>query len=408
MVNLYALVVRRIALCLSLLVLGTGCGLAAQGHVNSADEVLLDHIAGKLELVGPNANYWERVDFKQQSEESSPLRGGFLPGGVLPEGEAGKVVANDIPLPALESLTRCTSLKASRLKPIRYAMNFNVYVRKNGEAVSGYVASSTLSDRDTMVCLLGALRATVWPMGAMVVPVAKALIAQPAPVLPPPAVGDRPSGIYPKQPSPGSQPQGEPGGFRIPFVGVIRFAAPVLVGGLVFVTITLLPQETAPHWLDELNPITRRPYVSLEEYQGVSRLPPEEIQRLQQIRAGKSDAPAAPASTPSPQAQAQPAPQKQPECPRNEVFVPERTDNSTGCTDKNGNVRCYSRKHSPCAGVHTHGVLHYQEIRRGVCIAAQRKAVRCEGPFTVSGPCGSVPTVECRTGGSQVSGIHEE
>jgi hypothetical protein len=98
------------------------------------------------------------------------------------------------------------------------------------------------------------------------------------------------------------------------------------------------------------------------------------------------------------------APPPSPYCPRNESFVPERTDNSTGCTDKKGNVRCYSEKHRPCAGVHTHGMLHYQEIRRGVCTEVAKQAVRCDGPFTVSGPCGSVSTVECGKGGPEISG----
>lgn len=103
-----------------------------------------------------------------------------------------------------------------------------------------------------------------------------------------------------------------------------------------------------------------------------------------------------------------PLPPRLPDCPRNESFSPIRTDNATGCTDKNGNVRCYSSKHHPCAGVHTHGKLSYQEIRNGVCKAVERRAVRCEGPFKVSGSCGSTPTVECKTGGTETSGTLEE
>lgn len=113
----------------------------------------------------------------------------------------------------------------------------------------------------------------------------------------------------------------------------------------------------------------------------------------------------APAAAPTPQV---PPPPPQPDCPRNESFVPIRTDNATGCTDKKGNVRCYSSKHRPCAGVHTHGKLRYQEVRNGVCKSIEKKAVRCDGPFEVTGQCGSVSTVECNSGGSQVSGIHED
>jgi hypothetical protein len=101
-----------------------------------------------------------------------------------------------------------------------------------------------------------------------------------------------------------------------------------------------------------------------------------------------------------------PLPPSPPNCPRNERFVPEDTHNATGCTDKNGNIRCYTRRHFPCAGVHTHGILKYQEIRSGICKEiAKPNAVRCEGPFKVSGPCGSVSTVECRDGGPQTSGV---
>lgn len=123
---------------------------------------------------------------------------------------------------------------------------------------------------------------------------------------------------------------------------------------------------------------------------------------------------ASPSSEPKPQPTPQP-PQKTgpsspiplPYCPRNESFIPIHTDNATGCIAKNGHLRCYSRRHDPCAGVHTHGRIRYQEIRNGICKSVEDKAVRCEGPFIISGSCGSVPTVECKTGGPEVSGIHE-
>jgi hypothetical protein len=62
-------------------------------------------------------------------------------------------------------------------------------------------------------------------------------------------------------------------------------------------------------------------------------------------------------------------------------------------------------RHSPCAGVHTHGRLRYQEIRNGICTEVDKEAVRCEGPFKVAGPCGSVSTVGCGDGGPEISGI---
>jgi hypothetical protein len=119
-------------------------------------------------------------------------------------------------------------------------------------------------------------------------------------------------------------------------------------------------------------------------------------------------APAPTSAPPPPPPPPQPPPPPPPNCPRNEKFVPERTDNSMGCTDKKGNIRCYSRRHSPCVGVHTHGILHFQEVRRGICTPVHSKAVRCEGTFTVSGPCDSVPTVECGAVGSASSGVFED
>lgn len=103
-----------------------------------------------------------------------------------------------------------------------------------------------------------------------------------------------------------------------------------------------------------------------------------------------------------------PHPPPPPDCPRNESFIPERTDDARGCIAKSGHLRCYSAKHPPCAGVHTHGKRRYQEIRKGICVSVEKRAVRCDGPFTISGPCGSVPTVDCKTGGLEISGIYNE
>ncbi|MBL8716518.1 MAG: hypothetical protein JNL79_11015 [Myxococcales bacterium] len=90
-------------------------------------------------------------------------------------------------------------------------------------------------------------------------------------------------------------------------------------------------------------------------------------------------------------------------CPRNESFSPERTDDASGCTDKKGALRCKSARHYPCDGVHTHGTLSYNEVRSGKCVAVKKKAVRCDGAFTVGGACvGS--TVECGAGGPYTSG----
>ena len=85
-------------------------------------------------------------------------------------------------------------------------------------------------------------------------------------------------------------------------------------------------------------------------------------------------------------------------CPRNESFEG-RTDNARGCNDRNGQLRCFSKRHFPCAGVHSQGFVSYQEVRRGQCIKIRRKAVRCEGAFEHLGACGQRSTVECGQGG---------
>jgi hypothetical protein len=103
-----------------------------------------------------------------------------------------------------------------------------------------------------------------------------------------------------------------------------------------------------------------------------------------------------------------PIPPQPPDCPRNESFTAKDTHNATGCFDKKGNLRCYAGKHFPCAGVHTHGMLRYQELRRGICLEVEKAAVRCEGPFKVAGPCGSVSTTKCGDGGQEISGTFED
>jgi hypothetical protein len=113
-----------------------------------------------------------------------------------------------------------------------------------------------------------------------------------------------------------------------------------------------------------------------------------------------------PAGDPGTTGPTPPVPPKPPDCPRNERFTPDHTDDARGCIDKKGNLRCYSGRHAPCAGVHTHGILKYQELRNGICKEITKyNAVRCEGPFMVTGSCGSVSTTECRDGGPEISGV---
>jgi hypothetical protein len=106
------------------------------------------------------------------------------------------------------------------------------------------------------------------------------------------------------------------------------------------------------------------------------------------------------------------------DCPRNERFVPDHTDDARACVFTKSSscappapprLRCFESRHYPCAGVHTHGKLIYQEIRNSVCVQVVKpRAVRCDGPLEVVGECGSMSTVECREGGPQTSGIYEE
>ena len=87
-----------------------------------------------------------------------------------------------------------------------------------------------------------------------------AFLAQPAPALPPPEFGDRPSGIYPKQaPEPG---------WRIPRIFVIPLG-PIAAAGVVFGILYFWSDNDAPAWASELNPITREPYTSLGEFRPI-------------------------------------------------------------------------------------------------------------------------------------------
>jgi hypothetical protein len=147
--------------------------------------------------------------------------------------------------------------------------------------------------------------------------------------------------------------------------------------GASYITVTIFVQGTSKHW-----PSLPKPQI----------WPPTKPAPTQP----------APATSTGP---TPPIPPQPPDCPRNESFTPERTDNATGCFTKKGKLQCYASRHPPCEGVHTHGRSKYQEVRRGTCVEVDKEAVRCDGPFKVAGPCGSVATVECGTEGWASSGI---
>jgi hypothetical protein len=154
----------------------------------------------------------------------------------------------------------------------------------------------------------------------------------------------------------------------------------VFLMGASYITVTLFVQGTSKHW-----------------------------PTLSKLKIGQptQPTPTQPAPTTS-TGPTPPMPPKPPDCPRNESFVPDHTDDARGCYTKKGKLQCFSRRHHPCAGVHTHGLLKYQEIRRDICMEVEDGAVRCEGHFIIVGPCGSVPTVLCRDGGPETSGIYPD
>lgn len=72
-----------------------------------------------------------------------------------------------------------------------------------------------------------------------------------------------------------------------PVGGPLRFLGPLAIG----LTVFLWPNETAPPWLDELNPITGEPYGSLEEYRWIWRLTPEQRDYMRRLDQAKRERP---------------------------------------------------------------------------------------------------------------------
>lgn len=210
-----------------------------------------------------------------------------------------------VPRAVAEKLANCVSQSSGQLKPIEHAMVFNVYVTNEGRAVSAFVAQSTLGNRQTEACMVNVLRKTSWPgkveavAAAPTAAVSKVFLAQPAPVMPQPDSGPE-SGIRRIQP-----PLTEPRGVRIPRIFVIPLN-PLAAAAVVFGILYFWSDNDAPAWASELNPITRQPYTSLQEYEEVRRLPAEEIKRQrEQITNSQSQPPPAPAPPPAPDIKAQ-------------------------------------------------------------------------------------------------------
>jgi len=277
--------------------------------------------------------------------------------------------AGHLPERVVERLWDCGKRGPTALQPVSYTIAFDVFMDPDGQVDNVALRSSTLHLDEVEACMEKALHRLS----------ERALDAS--------LRRREPTSPLPLSPETRAL-------FANPLVIPAGAAQTVLVVGFLMVTVVVFYQvvrNTQTHGPPPAQPQVEDP-------------PKPEPPKPAPQTAGdpKTTGPTPPLPPPPP-----PPPQPV-DCPRNESFAPIRTDNATGCTDKKGNVRCYSSKHPPCAGVHTHGKLSYQEIRSGVCKAVQKNAVRCDGAFKVAGPCGSTPTVECRVGGPKISGIHEE
>lgn len=272
-----------------------------------------------------------------------------------------------LPERMLDKLTDCGKQGPKPLGRMEYTVEFNVVVTEDGHVEDVQLRTSTLPLAEVEACMIHALYELSRPAEALslwrrnlasdvaLAPEARALVSQ------------------------GAEP--------VELFALVGAAAATLVVGYVAYRVYV-------HYFVAQHHTKHRPHNAPPQ----TEEPPKPGKDTKPEPQGNSRT-----EDPTP-----PVPSLPPDCPRNESFSPIRTDNATGCTDKNGNVRCYSSKHHPCAGVHTHGKLSYQEIRNGVCKTVERKAVHCEGLFVVSGSCGSAPTVECKGGGPEISGTHEE
>ena len=278
-----------------------------------------------------------------------------------PEGCGGATPVAEVPGGVAWQLEACAVAHQHHLGSAELAVRFDVELSSDGQVDSVALRDATFSDRELELCMASAVqslseedlpvrRSEARPREA-VAPESRALFAQSHAAM---ACLASP-----------------------PCVLTLGFLM-----GASYLTVVLYVRATSTHRPPVAKPQLRQPPTP-------TQAPP-------------------PAGDPSTTGPTPPLPPAPPDCPRNESFAPIKTDNATGCTDKKGNLRCYSRKHAPCAGVHTHGILSYQEIRNGVCKEVRPKAVRCEGPFKISGPCGSVSTVECGDGGLEISGTFED
>lgn len=211
-----------------------------------------------------------------------------------------------MPEQVAQRLEGCQRQGSSRLRRIEHTVRLHVYVNNEGQGVSAYLEASTLGDHETEACLVSALRTAWWPTAEVAAqttaPAPQSFMAMQAEPAPLPVEPGPVSGIRPTQPP--AEPIPPPRTFQW------RFPPPALVGPIVFITVFLWPNELAPPWLSELNPITRGPYLSRDEYDAIRKLPPAEIERRR-----KEHGPTG--ADPNPSATGQPVP------PPGEAAAPE-------------------------------------------------------------------------------------
>lgn len=117
------------------------------------------------------------------------------------------------------------------------------------------------------------------------------LLAPPGPTAPVTPTPTRPPlRLVPPEPVPG------PG----PGPGVRPIGPPIAVPIIIGIIILFTPSETAPPWMDEINPITGEPYSSPEEYDWVRRLDNAQRDYLRRLSEGTRPAPV-PTPTPVPE-----------------------------------------------------------------------------------------------------------
>jgi hypothetical protein len=83
---------------------------------------------------------------------------------------------------------------------------------------------------------------------------------------------------------------------------------PALLGAAVFLVVLLWPSETAPRWMDELNPITGAPYGSPDEYEWTRRLSDPQQDYLRRLLRARETMGPATTSHPDPGSAADPGP----------------------------------------------------------------------------------------------------